>query len=100
MRPAEINLSSIEFHYLEVQNILSGLDANKAYGPDNLSSCILKECANVPAPSLTLLLKKSFASGHAHTNPVETSKCCTSSQEGKQITSFKLQTNLTFMHSI
>ena len=30
VRPAEINLSSIEFHYWEVQKILSGLDANKA----------------------------------------------------------------------
>ena len=67
VRPAEINLSSIEFHYLEVQKILSGLHANKAYGPDNLSSCILKECANVLAPSLTLLFKKSFASGHIST---------------------------------
>ena len=28
VRLAEINLSSIEFHYLEVQKILSGLDAN------------------------------------------------------------------------
>ena len=62
-----INLSCIEFHYLEVQKILSGLDANKAYGPDNLSSRILKECANVLAPSLTLLFKKSFASGHIPT---------------------------------
>ena len=54
VRPAEINLSSIEFHYLEVQKILSELDSNKAYGPDNLSSRILKECANVLSPSLTL----------------------------------------------
>ena len=53
VRPAEINLSSIEFHYLEVQKLLSGLHANKAYGPDNLSSRILKECANVLALSLT-----------------------------------------------
>ena len=67
MRPVEINLSSMEFHYLEVQKILSGLDANKAYGPDNLFSRILKEHANVLAPSLTLLLKKSFASGHIPT---------------------------------
>ena len=67
VRPAEINLSSIEFHYLEVQKILSGLHANKAYGPDNLSSRILKECANVLGPSLTLLFKKSFASGHIPT---------------------------------
>ena len=52
---------------MEVQNILSGLDANKAYGPDNLSSRILKECANVLASSLTLLFKKSFASGHIPT---------------------------------
>ena len=29
-------LSSIEFHYLNVQKILSGLDANEAYGPDKL----------------------------------------------------------------
>ena len=64
MRPAEVNLSSIEFHYLEVQRILAGLDANKAYGPDNVSSRILKECANVLAQSLTLLYKNSFASGY------------------------------------
>ena len=67
MRQAEINLSSIKFYYLEVQKILSGLDAYKAYGPYNLSSRILKECANVLAPSLTLLFKKSFASGHIPT---------------------------------
>ena len=52
---------------MEVQKILSGLDANKAYGPDNLSSRILKECVNVLAPSLPLLFKKSFASGHIPT---------------------------------
>ena len=69
VRPAEINLSSIEFHYLEVQKILSGLDASKAYDPDNLSSRILKECANVLDPSITLLFKKSFASGHIGYQP-------------------------------
>ena len=38
---------SIEFHYLGVKKIYSGLDAYIAYGPDNLPSPILKECANV-----------------------------------------------------
>ena len=49
------------------QKILFGLDANKASGPDNLSSRILnmlKECATVLAPSLTLLFEMSLASGH------------------------------------
>ena len=55
---AEINLSSIEFHYLEVQKLLSRLISNKAYVPDNLSSRILKECANVLALSLTLSFLK------------------------------------------
>ena len=59
-----INLSPIEFDYLQIQKILSGLDANKASGPDNLSSRILKECATVLAPSLTLLFEMSFVSGH------------------------------------
>ena len=36
----------------------------KASGTDNLSSRILKECATVLAPSLTLLFEMSFASGH------------------------------------
>ena len=58
VRPAEINLSSIKFYYLKVQKNLSRLDPNKAYGPDNLSSSIRKECANVLAQSLTLLLKR------------------------------------------
>ena len=63
-RTENINLSSIEFDHLQIQKILSGLDANKASGPDNLSSRILKECATVLAPSLTLLFEMSFASGH------------------------------------
>ena len=44
--------------------MLSGLDANKASGPDKLLSRILKEYATVLAPSLTVLLEMSFASGH------------------------------------
>ena len=88
-------MSSIEFHYLE----LSGVDANKAYDPDNFSPRIFKECANFVAPSLTLLFKKSFASGYIPTQ-LETSKCCASSQEGKHVTCFKLQTDQTFMYSI
>ena len=63
-RTENINLSSIEFDHLQIQKILSGLDANKVSGPDNLSSRILKECATVLAPSLTLLFLMSFASGH------------------------------------
>ena len=35
-RHAEINSSSIEFRYLEVQKILSGLNANESFGLDNL----------------------------------------------------------------
>ena len=62
-RTEDINLSSIEFDHLQIQKILSGLDANKASGRDNLSSRILKECATVLAPSLILLFEMSFASG-------------------------------------
>ena len=63
-RESKANLSSIEFDHLQIKKILSGLDANKASGPDNLSSRILKECATVLAPSLTLLFEMRFASGH------------------------------------
>ena len=63
-RTKNINLSSIEFDHLQILKILFGLDDNKASGPDNLSSRILKECATVLAPSLTLHFDMSFASGH------------------------------------
>ena len=63
-REPKANLSSVEFDHLQIKKILSGLDANKASGPDNLSSRILKECATVLAPSLTLLFEMRFASGH------------------------------------
>ena len=63
-RTENINLSSIEFYHLQIQKILSGLDANKASGPDNLSSRILRKCATVLAQFLTLFFELSFASGH------------------------------------
>ena len=64
-RLANINLSSIEFYHLQVQQNVFQLDANKASGSDNLSSCILKECAAVLASSLNF--KINFASGHITT---------------------------------
>ena len=52
---------------MEVQNILSGLDPNKAYGPDNLSSIFTQRMCKRSSSIINLAFKKSFASGHIPT---------------------------------
>ena len=64
-RLGKINASTIEFKHSQVRHILSGLDANKASGRDNLKSRILKECAVGLPPFLALLLKMNFVSGYS-----------------------------------
>ena len=46
----------------EVENHLS-LNIHKSPGPDQLSPCILKECASELSISLCILFNKSFHSG-------------------------------------
>ncbi len=51
----------------EVLSLLSALSIGKATGPDGISARLLKECADVIAPSLTELFNKSLASGKVPT---------------------------------
>ena len=47
-----------------VQNLLETLDPNKAPGPDNIPTRILKFCAKEIAPVLTVIFLQSLTSGH------------------------------------
>ena len=68
----------------EVLSLLSALSVWKATGPDGISARLLKECAEVIAPSLTELFNKSLTLGkvptewkHANIVPVpKTSETC------------------------
>jgi hypothetical protein len=51
----------------EVLSLLSALSTAKATGPDGISARLLKECADVIAPSLTELFNKSLALGKVPT---------------------------------
>jgi len=60
-----------------VQNLLESLDSNKACGPDNIPTCILKLFAKEIALILTVIFVQSLTSGHisndwskANTTPV------------------------------
>ena len=46
-----------------VLKLLKSLKARKAPGPDQISPCVLKEMANVIAPILTTIFRKSYDSG-------------------------------------
>ena len=46
-----------------VEKLLSGLDPNKATGPDGISPRILKELSHEIAPSLAIIFNKSLDSG-------------------------------------
>ncbi len=62
--------SSTEFIPVSIEEVLcllSALSIGKATGPDGISARLLKECANVIAPSLTELFNKSLASGKVPT---------------------------------
>ena len=56
-------LSLIDFEKEKIAKMLQEVNVNKACGPDNLSSHVLKECAVELAPSLACLFKRSFNSG-------------------------------------
>ena len=68
--PSIIPGSSITFTPVsieEVLSLLSALSVWKATGPDGISARLLKECAEVIAPSLTELFNKSLTLGKAPT---------------------------------
>ena len=52
----------------EISKILSSLDVYKALGPDNLPTLVLKECAEVLAPSITAVINFSLREGVQLTN--------------------------------
>ena len=56
-------LSDIQCSTTEVENHLKVLDIYKSPGPDNISPRVLRECAAELAPSLCILLNKSFSTG-------------------------------------
>jgi hypothetical protein len=58
-----LNLSHLNIAEIDVLNVLIKLDVSKAYGPDGLATIIYKNCANVLAPSLTMLFNLSLDNG-------------------------------------
>ena len=56
-------LSDVSFSTHEVYKLLSRVDVNKAYGADNLSPHILKQCASQLSPSLAILFTLSMKTG-------------------------------------
>ena len=56
-------LSNVAFSTQELYTLLSRLDVNKAYGSDNFSPHILKQCATQLPPSLANLLTFSLIIG-------------------------------------
>ncbi|CAB4036157.1 Hypothetical predicted protein [Paramuricea clavata] len=50
------SITEIILEQCEVRNALNSLNPNKAFGPDNIPTRLLKECASSIAPSLTYLL--------------------------------------------
>ena len=46
-----------------IQKLLQHLNPRKAAGPDNLSTCFLKECAIEIAPNLAVIFNKSLSQG-------------------------------------
>ena len=53
----------INVNELEVQNVLTKLDINKANGPDNISQKLLKETSKSVAEPLTKLFNLSLSTG-------------------------------------
>jgi hypothetical protein len=56
-------LNNIRIPYDEVFKLLKGIDVNKACGPDNISSVLLKTCAEELAFPLTYIFNKSLKLG-------------------------------------
>ncbi|CAB4012394.1 Hypothetical predicted protein, partial [Paramuricea clavata] len=61
--PTDSNLSELILSPDDVLAALLSLDTNKATGPDEIPSRILKECAHQIAPSLCLLFNQSLRHG-------------------------------------
>ena len=57
------DLSAVNFSTQEVYTLLNKLDVHKAYGTDNLSPHILKQCASQLSPSLAILFTLSMKTG-------------------------------------
>ena len=62
------SLCYIQVTVEEISKILSSLDVYKALGPDNLPTLVLKECAEVLAPSITAVINFSLREGVQLTN--------------------------------
>jgi len=56
-------MASITFSVAGIQQQLSLLDSNKASGPDNIHSYILKNCANEISPILQIIFTQSLNTG-------------------------------------
>ena len=57
------DLSAVNFSTQEANTLLNKLDVHKAYGTDNLSPHILKQCASHLSPSLAILFTLSMKTG-------------------------------------
>ena len=56
-------MADIEITESRVLKLLQRLEIHKASGPDQISPRVLKEMANLVAPMLTVILKKSYDDG-------------------------------------
>ena len=61
--PFDFDLSAVNFSTQEVYTLLNKLDVHKAYGTENLSPHILKQCAPQLSPSLAILFTLSMKTG-------------------------------------
>ena len=73
----DTELNEIEITPSDVKKILTGLDKNKASGPDGIPSSVLSEAAEELTEPITLLFKRSLESGTipadwkmAHVSPI------------------------------
>ena len=60
---ADSRLGLIQVDSDEVRDYLRSLDVNKAIGPDQLPTIVLKECANSLAPSITAIINHGLHNG-------------------------------------
>ena len=65
----DYDLSAVNFFTQEVYTLLNKLDVHKAYGTDNLSLHILKQCASQLSPSLAILFSLSMKTGKVYFQP-------------------------------
>ena len=60
---ADSRLGLIQVDSDEVRDYLRSLDVNKAIGPDQLPTIVLKECADSLAPSITAIINHGLRNG-------------------------------------